>query len=90
MTTGHGGWPMNVFITPEKVPFYGGTYFPPTPRYGMPACKQILLSMAEAYRDRRDEVSRTANEILGELETSLDRRDIAEWRIERRNSGHRI
>ena len=67
MTTGHGGWPMNVFLTPEKVPFFGGTYFPPTPRYNMPAFKQILQSVAEAYRERRDEIDHSANDILGEL-----------------------
>lgn len=67
MTTGRGGWPMNVFITPDKRPFFGGTYFPPSPRYGMPSWPQILLSIAEAYRERRDEIDHSANEILGEL-----------------------
>src|SRR5205085_1692705 len=52
---------------PEKVPFFGGTYFPPTPRYNMPAFKQILQSVAEAYRERRDEISQSATDILGEL-----------------------
>ena len=67
ITTGRGGWPMNVFITPEKLPFFGGTYFPPSPRYGMPSWTQILLSIAEAWRERRDELTRSATEILGEL-----------------------
>ena len=67
MTTGHGGWPMNVFLTPDKRPFFGGTYFPPAPRYGMPSWQQILISIAEAYRDRRDELERSANEMVGEL-----------------------
>src|SRR5688500_1729641 len=67
MTTGRGGWPMNVFLTPDKRPFFGGTYFPPTPRYGMPSWRQILLSIAEAYRERRDELEHSANEIVGEL-----------------------
>src|SRR5688500_243124 len=67
ITTGRGGWPMNVFITPEKLPFFGGTYFPPSPRYGMPSWTQILLSIAEAWRERRDELTRSAGEILGEL-----------------------
>ena len=40
--TGHGGWPLNVFLTPEQVPFYGGTYFPPEPRHGMPSWRQVL------------------------------------------------
>ncbi len=67
MTTGRGGWPMNVFITPDKLPFFGGTYFPPAPRHGMPSWPQILDSIAEAWRERRDELMHSANEILGEL-----------------------
>ena len=67
LTTGRGGWPMTVFLTPDKLPFFGGTYFPPTPRYGMPSFQQILTSIAEAYRDRRDEILHSANDILGEL-----------------------
>ena len=67
MTTGRGGWPMNVFLTPEKLPFFGGTYFPPSPRYGMASWQQILMSIAEAYRERRDELQRSAVDIVGEL-----------------------
>lgn len=67
VTTGRGGWPMNVFLTPDKRPFFGGTYFPPNPRYGMPSWQQILLSISEAYRERRDEIEHSANEIVGEL-----------------------
>ena len=67
ITTGHGGWPMNVFITPEKLPFFGGTYFPPAQRYNMPSWPQVLMSIAEAWDTRRDELMHSANEILGEL-----------------------
>ena len=67
ITTGHGGWPMNVFLTPDKLPFYGGTYFPPEPRYGMPSFQQLLTSIADAYRDKREEILHSANDILGEL-----------------------
>src|SRR5687767_6513570 len=67
ITTGRGGWPMNVFLTPDKKPFFGGTYFPPSPRYGMPSWQQILASIAEAWRERRDELLHSANEIVGEL-----------------------
>jgi uncharacterized protein len=67
LTTGRGGWPMNVFLTPDKRPFFGGTYFPPSPRYGMPSWRQILLSIAEAYRERREELEHSATEIVGEL-----------------------
>lgn len=67
MTTGRGGWPMNVFITPDKRPFFGGTYFPPAPRYGMPSWQQILTSIAEAYRERRDELETSANAMVADL-----------------------
>ncbi|MEA3246784.1 MAG: thioredoxin domain-containing protein, partial [Gemmatimonadota bacterium] len=58
--TGHGGWPMTVFLTPEGVPFFGGTYFPPADRHGMPSFRRVLASVAEAWRTRRDEVTRSA------------------------------
>jgi len=61
--TGHGGWPMTVFLTPEGVPFYGGTYFPPEPRHGMPSFRQVLLAVDEAYRERRADVDRSAAEL---------------------------
>jgi uncharacterized protein YyaL (SSP411 family) len=67
MMTGSGGWPMTVFLTPEGVPFYGGTYFPPVDRYNMPGFPRILLGVAEAYRTRPDEVTETAVSMLGEL-----------------------
>src|SRR5438045_7716758 len=55
--TGSGGWPLNVFLTPEGKPFYGGTYFPPDPRPGMPAWTQLLGAIAEAWSQRREEIS---------------------------------
>jgi uncharacterized protein YyaL (SSP411 family) len=67
LTTGRGGWPMNVFMTADKLPFFGGTYFPPVSRYNMPGFRQILTSVAEAYRDKRDELMHSANDILGEM-----------------------
>jgi hypothetical protein len=54
--TGHGGWPLNVFLTPEQLPFYGGTYFPPEPRHGMPAWSEILNAIAETWRERSAEI----------------------------------
>ena len=61
--TRHGGWPMTVFLTPDGAPFYGGTYFPPTPRGGLPSFQQVLLSLADAYDTRRDEVLRSAESV---------------------------
>ena len=55
--TGHGGWPLTAFLTPEGVPFYGGTYYPPEPRHGMPSFRQVLAAAANAYANRRDEVA---------------------------------
>jgi uncharacterized protein YyaL (SSP411 family) len=54
--TGHGGWPLNVFLTPEQLPFYGGTYFPPDARHGMPAWTQVLQAIAESWGANRDEI----------------------------------
>jgi uncharacterized protein YyaL (SSP411 family) len=67
MMTGHGGWPMTMFLTPEGVPFYGGTYYPPTDRHNMPGFPRVLLSVAEAYRSQTDQVANTATAMLGEL-----------------------
>ncbi len=55
--TGHGGWPLNVFLTPEQLPFYGGTYYPPEPRHGMPAWTQVLQAIAEAWDTQREEIA---------------------------------
>ena len=65
--SGHGGWPMTVFLTPDGEPFFGGTYFPPEPRHGMPAFRQVLGAVAEAYRDRRDDVARQAQVLVDAL-----------------------
>ncbi len=54
--TGHGGWPLTVFLTPDGVPFYGGTYFPKERRHGMPAFTDVLLAVAEAWRNRRQDI----------------------------------
>jgi uncharacterized protein YyaL (SSP411 family) len=58
--TGRGGWPMTVFLTPSGEPFFGGTYFPPEPRHGLPSFKQVLLSVAEAWEEQRSEVEGSA------------------------------
>ena len=65
--TGQGGWPMTVFLTPDGRPFYGGTYFPPEPRYNIPSFPQILLAVSEAYRERRAELERQADALVGAI-----------------------
>ena len=61
--TGHGGWPMTVFLTPEGVPFYGGTYYPPEDRQGMPSFGRVLKSVADAYTNRRDAIASTSEQL---------------------------
>ena len=68
MMTHHGGWPMTVFLTPEAVPFYGGTYFPPQDRYNMPGFPRILISIAEAYREKKADIAETSQALLQELQ----------------------
>jgi uncharacterized protein YyaL (SSP411 family) len=71
--TGHGGWPMSVFLTPELQPFFGGTYFPPDERYGgqMPSFRRVLLSVIDWWENRRDEVKQSAAAVTGELRDLL-------------------
>ncbi len=61
--TGHGGWPMTVFLTPDGKPFYGGTYFPPTDRGGMPGFRRVLVSVSDAYRTERSQVQVQAERV---------------------------
>jgi uncharacterized protein YyaL (SSP411 family) len=65
--TGHGGWPMTVFLTPDGRPFFGGTYFPPEPRYNMPSFGQLLLAVDQAYRERRQELEQQADALVGAI-----------------------
>src|SRR6266566_1585089 len=67
LMSGHGGWPMSVFLTPDAGPFYAGTYFPPDDRHGMPGFKRVLLHVLEAYRSRRNEVHAAAAEVRNAL-----------------------
>src|SRR5918997_1824407 len=68
--TQHGGWPMTVFLTPDGTPFYGGTYFPPEDRHGMPSFKKLLLAVSDAWRSRRDEVLENALAVRDYLQAS--------------------
>ena len=77
MMTGQGGWPMTMFLTPEGIPFYGGTYFPPNDRYNMPGFPRVLLSVAEAYRSQPDQVANTATSMPRVAADRVSR----EWRV---------
>ncbi|HEX7448036.1 MAG TPA: thioredoxin domain-containing protein [Pirellulales bacterium] len=65
--TGRGGWPMSVFLTPDLQPFYGGTYWPPTGRMGMPGFDQVIEAVLDAWHQRRDQVVQQADELTAEL-----------------------
>ena len=77
MTRRAGGWPLTVFLTPSLEPFYGGTYFPPTDRHGMPGFPRVLESVADAYRNRGDEIASIASDVVEALR-SLDGDDASE------------
>ncbi|MGQ9902792.1 MAG: thioredoxin domain-containing protein [Anaerolineae bacterium] len=62
--TGSGGWPMSVWLTPDGVPFYAGTYFPKTPRYGMPSFKQVLTTLAEAWVNEPEKIEQTRQSLI--------------------------
>jgi uncharacterized protein YyaL (SSP411 family) len=68
MLTGRGGWPMTVFLTPDRKPFYGGTYFPPEDRGGMPGFPRVLMGVNQAYRERPADVEKSVAQILGALQ----------------------
>jgi uncharacterized protein YyaL (SSP411 family) len=68
MLTGRGGWPMTMFLTPEGKPFYGGTYFPPEDRGGMPGLPRILMGVARAYREKPQDVEKSVGQILEALQ----------------------
>jgi uncharacterized protein YyaL (SSP411 family) len=65
--TGRGGWPLTVFLTPEGKPFFGGTYFPPEARHGLPAFRQVLLSVARSYRERKEDIKRSAEGLVSRI-----------------------
>src|SRR5687767_8277118 len=67
MMTHHGGWPMTVFLTPEGVPFYGGTYFPPQDRYNIPGFPRVLINVAAAYKERPQDIAETGTSLVNEL-----------------------
>ncbi len=69
--TGSGGWPLSVFLTPGLEPFFGGTYFPPDDRHGLPAFSRVLDGVSEAFRERRDEVGRVAAQLAAHLEDQM-------------------
>jgi uncharacterized protein len=76
--TGHGGWPMTVFLTPEGVPFYGGTYFPPQDRHGIPGFPRVLQAVAEHYREKKDHAEAFGRQLIEQIRQSERARPGAE------------
>jgi uncharacterized protein len=70
---GQGGWPLSVFLTPELKPFYGGTYFPPVPRHGLPAFPQLLEFISDLWAKKRDEIIKDSEELTRSLQSSYSR-----------------
>jgi len=80
MMTGSGGWPLSVFLTPEGKPFYGGTYFPPKDIYGRPGFERVLLSIAEAWKNKRQELvdsSDKISEVLASLTGPVEKETLS-------------
>jgi hypothetical protein len=79
--TGHGGWPLTAFVDPEGVPFYGGTYFPPEPRHGMPSFRMVMEAVVESWSSQRERIRASAGRIrdqlgaIGRIEPSEDALD---------------
>src|SRR6185436_5350326 len=68
LMTGQGGWPNSVFLSPDLKPFYAGTYFPPTARYGRPGFAEVLHGVSEAYQKRRDEITKVGSELTEQIQ----------------------
>src|SRR5512133_3530488 len=69
--TGAGGWPMSVFLDADLRPFYAGTYFPPEPRFNMPSFRDLLLGIANAWQNERDEVQRVGAQVAGHIQAEI-------------------
>lgn len=83
--SGSGGWPLNVFVTPDKLPFYGGTYFPPIPAHGRPSWKQLMQRMVDVWQNKPEEVEQQANQMLGYLQNAAKtsaKNEGDEWTID--------
>jgi len=76
--TGHGGWPLTVFLTPEREPFLGGTYFPPEPRHGLPSFQQVLVAVSDLYRERPEDVGARTRTLVDALEQAVSAAPSAE------------
>ncbi|MGN6185135.1 MAG: thioredoxin domain-containing protein, partial [Thermoanaerobaculia bacterium] len=88
MMTGHGGWPMSMFLTPVGKPFYAGTYFPPAERQGMPSFRRVLEHVAGVFRERRSDVEEASNEVQNALSSQLRTRRASDVNIDQHALEH--
>ena len=72
MLSGQGGWPNSIFLTPDLKPFFAGTYFPPEPRWGRPSFEQVLMGVSDAYRQRRGDITKVADEVTEQIRNMAD------------------
>ncbi|MDA4124569.1 MAG: thioredoxin domain-containing protein [Thaumarchaeota archaeon] len=86
--TGSGGWPLNVFLTPDLKPFYGGTYFPPEPRFGMASFRQVLEFVAQVWKDKRGEIVENADQIAKALTMDVRGKDSKELTLANLDDGY--
>ncbi|MEY2606192.1 MAG: hypothetical protein QOH31_4008 [Verrucomicrobiota bacterium] len=82
-TTGSGGWPMNVWLTPDLKPFVGGTYFPATEQHGLPSFRTVLLRIAEAWKSKHDQLVASSKEITSQLATIVQPSNSAGQKVSR-------
>ena len=73
--TGHGGWPLSVFLTPDLKPFYGGTYFPPVPKHGLPGFPEVLNFIADTWKTKREEVVQSSEEITKAISEGYEHKE---------------
>jgi uncharacterized protein YyaL (SSP411 family) len=71
-TTGSGGWPMTVWLTPDLKPFVGGTYFPPEDKWGQPGLKRVLNKIADAWKTDRDKIVASSDKIISQLQNAIE------------------
>ena len=81
--TGSGGWPLSVFLTPDLKPFYGGTYFPPDDSYGRPGFKQVLSSIIDSWKNRRDQIDKAGEQMVAHLQKVMERTSSKEIQLSR-------
>jgi len=90
LTTGSGGWPLSVFCLPDKTPFFGGTYFPPEPRYGKPSFKEVLLSILEFYKKKKSDLNQLKEQVENALQNYFQQQNPTSFEIEKLKEAFKV